>query len=176
MVPLAHTRVMLVGDHKIMRDGLRELPQRSGDFEVVGEAGDGEAAVRTARSPKPDMIVMDVMMPLENGIDLRTLHDVANGEYRVPANAVRRVFAALRASAQRDKKSDPRRPTQREREILTLSARRLSHAKIAELRGNQQMTVRNAVYGIQNRLGVDTMQELVVWAVRSGLPDDWPSR
>ena len=35
------------------------------------------------------------------------------------------------------------------------------------------MTIRNAIYGIQNKLGVESKQELVVWAVRNGLLDDW---
>ena len=65
----AQTKVMLVDDHEIMRDGLREVLQRAGDFEVVGEAGDGAAAVRVAQSLRPDVIIMDVMMPLKNGID-----------------------------------------------------------------------------------------------------------
>ena len=60
-----HTSVMLVDDHEIMRDGLREVLHRSGDFEVVGEAGDGETAVRVAQELKPDVIVMDVMMPMQ---------------------------------------------------------------------------------------------------------------
>ena len=69
MAPATQTRVMVVDDHEIMRDGLREVIQRAGDFEVVGQAGDGEAAVRVAQSLKPDVIIMDVMMPLKNGID-----------------------------------------------------------------------------------------------------------
>ena len=56
-------------DHEIMRDGLREVLERSEDFKVVGQAADGEAAVRQALSLRPDVIVMDVMMPLKNGID-----------------------------------------------------------------------------------------------------------
>ena len=46
LAPAAQTRVMLVDDHEIMRDGLREVLQRAGEFEVVGQAGDGAAAVR----------------------------------------------------------------------------------------------------------------------------------
>ena len=63
------TRVLLVDDHEIMRDGLREVLQRAGDFDVVGQAGDGAAAVRIAQQLRPDVVIMDVMMPLKNGID-----------------------------------------------------------------------------------------------------------
>ena len=69
MAPVTQTTVMIVDDHEIMRDGLREVLERSGDFEVVGEAGDGVAAVRTAQQLKPDVVIMDVMIPLKNGIE-----------------------------------------------------------------------------------------------------------
>ncbi|MYA51416.1 MAG: response regulator transcription factor [Chloroflexi bacterium] len=220
MAPAAQTRVMLVDDHAMMRDGLREALYRFGGFEVVGEVGDGEAAVRAAQELQPDVIIMDVMMPLKNGIDacrevtetlpdtrvliltaateenavieaaaagatgylqkysgmeelLRAVRDVADGEHRIPASAIRRVFSEIRAWAQHEKTSDLRRLTEREREILTLFAQGLSYAKIAEVRGNQPVTVRNAIYGIQDKLGIETKQELVVWAVRKGLLDEW---
>ena len=220
MAPDRKTRVLLVDDHEIMRDGLREVLERSGDFEVVGEAADGAAAVKIAQDLKPDVIIMDVIMPLKNGIDacreitetlpdtrvliltaapaedavveavasgatgylqkysgkeelLRTVRDIADGQYRIPANVIRRVFAELRASAQPEKTSELGRLTEREREILTLFAQGLSYAEIANARGNQPVTVRNAVYGIQNKLGIETKQGLVVWAVRNGLLDGW---
>ena len=69
LAPNRQIRVMLVDDHEIMRDGLREVLQRAGDYEVVGQAGDGEAAVRVAQSLRPDVIIMDVTMPIKNGID-----------------------------------------------------------------------------------------------------------
>lgn len=69
MAQVTHTTVMLVDDHEIMRDGLREVLQRSGDFQVVGEAGDGVAAVRMAQQLKPDVVIMDVVMPRKNGIE-----------------------------------------------------------------------------------------------------------
>ena len=48
----------------------------------------------------------------------------------------------------------------------------LSYARIAEARGVKPVTVRNSVYRIQQKLGVGSMQELVLWAVRHGLLDD----
>ena len=212
-------KVMLVDDHEIMRDGLREVLERSGGFEVVGQAGDGAAAVRAAQSLRPDVIIMDVMMPLKNGIDacreitemlpgtrvliltasseedavmeavaagangylqkysgkeklLRTVRDVAEGEYRIPGEVIRRVFAGIRHAEQQQKTSELSRLTEREREILMLFSQGLSYAEIADVRGNQPLTIRNAIYGIQDKLAIDTKQELVVWAVQNGLLDD----
>ena len=51
-------------------------------------------------------------------------------------------------------------------------ARGKSYAQIGEARGNSPMTIRNAVYRIQDKLGVRTKQEIVVWAVRNGLLDE----
>ena len=56
-------------DHPMMRNGLRDALEASGRFEVVGEAGDGEEAVKTAEELRPDVIVMDVLMPRKDGID-----------------------------------------------------------------------------------------------------------
>ncbi len=212
-------RVMLVDDHEIVRDGLREILELSGGFEVVGQAADGEAAVEVAQRVNPDVIVMDVMMPVKNGIDacreiadilpdtrlliltaaaeedammeavaagatgylqkhsgkeilLRTLHEVAGGEYTIPADVIRRVLAGLRAGRPQRKMYDPGKLTPREREILTLFAQGKSYAMIAKVRGNQPVTIRNAIYGIQDKLDIDTKQELAVWAVRSGLLDE----
>ena len=60
---------MLVDDHPVMRSGLRDVLEASGRFEVVGQAGDGEEAVRTAPELNPQVIVMDVIMPNKDGID-----------------------------------------------------------------------------------------------------------
>ena len=62
-------RVMLVDDHPIVRMGLRDVLEDSGAFDVVGQAADGEEAVGTAEESRPDVIVMDVMMPKKNGVE-----------------------------------------------------------------------------------------------------------
>ena len=212
------TRVLLVDDHPVMRDGLQQLLERTGDFEVVGYAGDGEAAERVAKEVVPDLVIMDVLMPGRDGIEacreiidalpdvrvlmltastekdavleavaagangylrkligteqlLATVRDVANGEYRMPRDAMRRVFRRLRNLPEQG--DSPRRPglTEREKEILTQFAKGMSYSAIAEFRGNRSSTIRNTIYGIQNKLGFDSKQEVVVWAVRNGLLD-----
>ena len=212
-------RVMLVDDHEIVREGLREILEHSGEFEVVGQAADGEVAVEVAQRVNPEVIVMDVMMPVKNGIDacreiaeilpdtrlliltaaaeedammesvaagatgylqkhsgkevlLHTLREVAAGEYTIPADVIRRVLTGLRVGRPQRMMYDLGRLTPREREILTLFAQGKSYAMIAEVRGNQPVTIRNAIYGIQDKLDIDTKQELAVWAVRSGLLDE----
>jgi DNA-binding NarL/FixJ family response regulator len=61
--------VVLVDDHPVVRDGLRALIESFGGFEVVSEAGDGEAAVREVQLHRPDVAVMDVMMPRVDGVE-----------------------------------------------------------------------------------------------------------
>src|ERR1041385_1692437 len=61
-------RVVLADDHRMLRQGVRGLLERHG-FEVVAEASDGRAAAQLARELEPDVAVLDIMMPLLNGID-----------------------------------------------------------------------------------------------------------
>lgn len=218
MAPVERIKVMVVDDHAIMLDGLCEILERSGGFEVVGQARDGATAVKVARKLRPDVIIMDVMMPVKSGIDasreitemlpetrvviltastehdavieavaagasgylhkysgkdrlFSTVRDVADGEYRLPADIIRRVFTQVRM-AEKCEETRGLDLTTREREILALFARGMSYAQIAQVRGNKPLTIRNAIYGIQDKLGIETKQGLVVWAVRSGLLDD----
>ncbi len=61
--------VLLVDDHTVVRQGLRALLQAEEDIEVAGEAENGRQAVAMARKEPPDVIVMDVAMPLLNGLE-----------------------------------------------------------------------------------------------------------
>ncbi|MGJ5817763.1 response regulator [Paludibaculum fermentans] len=61
--------LLLVDDHKIMRDGLRAILKNSGEFEVVAEAETGSDAIALARSLKPQLILMDINLPGISGIE-----------------------------------------------------------------------------------------------------------
>jgi DNA-binding NarL/FixJ family response regulator len=94
------TRIVLADDHTIMRDGLKAILSSNG-FTVVGEAADGRKAVRLARDLRPDIVVMDIGMPLLNGVDAALAVVRASPSTRVIALTVhtedRYVMEALRA-------------------------------------------------------------------------------
>ena len=66
---MATIRILLADDHTIVRQGLRKVLEERRDWEVVAEASDGREAVRLAEQCKPDVAVVDVAMPLLNGIE-----------------------------------------------------------------------------------------------------------
>lgn len=61
-------RVLVVDDHAVVREGLLMVLKRSSEIDVVGEAGDGEAALAEVRRLQPDVVLMDVNMPKLNGL------------------------------------------------------------------------------------------------------------
>ena len=171
-----------------------------------------------AQRLKPDVVIMDVIMPVKNGVDacreildavpetrvlvltastndntvidaiaagatgylqkfigkdemLATIRDVVDGEFRVPGDLVRRAFAGVRDSSGKGDSTEVARLTLREQEILKLFAEGMSYAEIGKARGNRPLTIRNAIYGIRDKLGAKSRQEMAVWAVRNGLLD-----
>lgn len=72
--------VLLVDDHSLVRRGFRRLLEDEPDMEVVGEAGDGEEAIRLVRQLHPQVVVMDCALPGKNGLEAtrKILHDAPN--------------------------------------------------------------------------------------------------
>ena len=211
-------RVLVVDDHPLVRDSLCRVLENSGQFEVVGQASDGEEAIPLAERLRPDAVIMDLIMPGMDGVaacreiveslpDTRVLmltastndeaviaavaagatgfiikdaslpellevvRDVALGRLRVPLPVLRRACAVAYGQPGSVHAESSPVLTEREREVLTLFAGGSSYADIAEVHGNSPSTVRNAVYRIQDKLGVGSRQGLVAWAVRNGLLD-----
>ena len=212
-------RVMVVDDHPIMRNGLRDALNASGRFEVVGLAEDGEEAVKTVEGLQPQVIVMDVIMPNKDGIDacreimelltdtrvlmltasskmdavveavaagatgylqkysrpeelVEATVDVAEGRLRIPDKVVREVFAMVRRDREDVSNRAAGRLTALEQETLALFATGRSYTEIAKARGNSSVTIRNTLYRTQDKLGIKSKQELVIWAVRNDLVND----
>ncbi|MFD0776432.1 response regulator [Streptomonospora algeriensis] len=63
------TRVVLADDQTLVRAGFRSMLEGEQDIAVVAEAGDGEEAVRTARTERPDVVLMDIRMPVLDGLE-----------------------------------------------------------------------------------------------------------
>ncbi|HZP56816.1 MAG TPA: response regulator transcription factor [Dehalococcoidia bacterium] len=66
---MSETRILIVDDHEVVREGLRTLLDRRADFTVVGEAGTVAASISEAERTRPDVIVMDVRLPDGSGIE-----------------------------------------------------------------------------------------------------------
>ena len=97
------TRVLLVDDHEIVRQGLRLLLERESDIEVVADAGDGHAAINLVLASPPDLVVMDIGMPGLNGVEATRQIRAKNPQVQVIALSVhadkRFVAAMLQAGA-----------------------------------------------------------------------------
>lgn len=96
-------RILLVDDHELFREGLAGLVNAQPDLTVVGQAGDGLEALTMARDLQPDLIVMDINMPISGGLEATRLIREALPDVRIVMLTVHdkdeKLFAAIRAGA-----------------------------------------------------------------------------
>ncbi len=140
--PSHRIRVLLVDDHVVVRRGLRLVFDLEDDLEVVGEAGDGREALERVAELQPDVVVMDLLMPIMNGVEatraIRTAHPDVEVvaltsvlEDRLVVDAVEagaagyllketrpdELFEAVRAAARGEVRLDPRAQQRLVREL-----------------------------------------------------------
>jgi DNA-binding NarL/FixJ family response regulator len=99
----APVRLLIVDDHPVVRQGLRTFLETRPDFEVVGEAGDGETAIADAARLRPDVILMDLVMPGTDGLEAIARIRAGDGAARIVVltsfASADQVLPALRAGA-----------------------------------------------------------------------------
>jgi two-component system, NarL family, response regulator NreC len=96
-------RILIVDDHEVLRAGLRLLLETVADFEVIGEAANGERGLELAQELKPNVVVMDVTMPNMNGIEATQILKTEHPEIAVLALTIHEgqeyFFQMLQAGA-----------------------------------------------------------------------------
>jgi DNA-binding NarL/FixJ family response regulator len=214
------TKVLVVDDEALLRTAFSSLIDAEDDLDVAGEAADGRQAVELAASLVPDVVVMDVRMPVMDGIEatrritagraegaprvlilttfdldeyvfealragasgfalksrpleelLSAIRTVAAGEALLAPSVTRRLIAHF-AEGDRPPRKAPRgldELTEREREVLSLVARGLSNAELAETLHVSLPTAKTHVSRILTKLGARDRTQLVVLAYESGL-------
>lgn len=212
---MSKIRVMLADDHGILRAGLRALLGMEPDIEVVGEAADGQEAVTLAQALRPDVVVMDLLMPRMDGLEatrqictrlpetrvlvltmqtedhylLRVLEAGGSG-YVLKRSADNELIAAIRVVHRGEVYLYPsaagvlleayrrgghtgetreRTLTEREEEVLTLTAEGYSNTEIAGRIYLSPKTVDTYRQRIMEKLGLHHRAELVRYALDRGL-------
>jgi DNA-binding NarL/FixJ family response regulator len=179
-------RVVVADDQALFRAGFRVLLEGEDDLELAGEAGDGRAAVELARRARPDLVLMDVRMPVMDGIEatraiaadpaLAGVRVVAAGEALLSPGATRRLIADLVARPDHRAVADLAHLTDREREVVGLVALGLANDEIAGRLVVSPATVRTHVSRAMTKLHARDRAQLVVFAYQSGLAGQTRSR
>ncbi len=148
---MQQTRVLVVDDHAVVRSGRRSLLAAESDLDVVGEAANAREAIFEARALQPDVIVLDVVMPGESGIEV------------LPKLRQEAPVAKARVAASEDPLSD------REREVLQRLALGHTNQEIAQKLHISVRTAETHRAHIMQKLGLATRAELVRHAIEHGL-------
>ena len=186
-------KVVIADDHEVVRRGLVSLLAGS-EVKILGEAANGDEAVKLTKKLKPDVVLLDIRMPVKDGLStleriraeapgvrvvmLSTFDNptyvaravaagAAAGQLPARAGELRRVATTM---ANRVATPDPDIPlTQRETQVLRHMALGLSNKEIAQSLTISVETVKEHVQNILRKIAVTDRTQAAVWAVRRGL-------
>lgn len=210
-------RILLADDHAVVRDGLRALIEKHPDMVVVAEAGDGRECVRLAEEFTPDIVMMDIAMPIMNGMEATRRVLAANPRCGVVILSMHQdesyVLGSLKAGAKGYLLKDSLRTevvdairavsqgrsfltrkiarvlqedyvsrmqmrgvedsydllTDREREVLQLVAEGRTNKEVANQLNISLTTVETHRTHILQKLGLHSVPDLILYAVRKGI-------
>ncbi len=185
------TRIAIVDDHALVRDGLARLLGAEGDFLIVGVCGDGAGALQLAAASRPDVVLLDIALPDADGLDLiaairrtspaaRVLMLSMHSEPEYAAAALARgacglvaksataeiLIDAIRRVAAGEILPAETRLSPREREVLALVAAGRSNDEIANQLELQRRTVEAHCQRLMEKLDVHTRAGLVAYGRR----------
>jgi DNA-binding NarL/FixJ family response regulator len=188
MTPGDVTRCLIADDQAMVREGFRALLDAQPGLTVVGLAANGTEAVSLARKLKPDVVLMDVRMPVMDGLErggasgfllkdapsqdlVHAVQVVARGDALLAPSITKRLIAEFAARRERP----PGKPqtldelTAREVEVLRLIARGMSNAEISKTLFIAEQTTKTHVGRILMKLQLRDRAQAVVFAYESGL-------
>jgi DNA-binding NarL/FixJ family response regulator len=164
-------RVVIVDDHALLREGTRQILERAGGFDVVGEAGDGDEAVAVVTADPPDIVICDFRLPGLNGVEVaRRLAQVAPATrvlmlsafddedyvraalsagvsgYLLKTTPADELIAAIRALSSGMTVLDPRLS-----ESLARTTERLAHGDLRSLTAREHEVVALVAKGLANK-------------------------
>ena len=156
-------RVMLVDDHNVVRSGLSTFLRVYDDLELVGEARNGLEAVNLCRQKKPDVILMDLMMPEMDGIEMC---EQLKTDHRTSHIPLIMLTAKALIHATRPETHPWSDLTEREMEVLNLVVQGKSNQQIAESMFLSLATVKAHISKILSKLQVSSRAEAIAYAIK----------
>jgi DNA-binding NarL/FixJ family response regulator len=171
------TRVMLVDDHDIVRDGIRALLERDQDVVVCAEAATMRQAVNQADRSLPDVIIMagaaGYVLKQINATDLlRAVRTVAAGQSLLDPSVTSRVLERLRSGKQLLRDERLARLSPQEERILQLVADGLTNKQIGEELGLAEKTVKNYMSSVLSKLRVGRRAEAAAYLARHTIDEN----
>ena len=175
------TRILIVDDHALLRRGLADLLRYEKDLAVVGEASDGEAAVAAATELKPDVVIMDLVMPVMDGVEATRRIKAVQPEAKIiilttfgtSVDVARAIAAGASGAIMKDASMEEQLTAIRtvasgDKVLSPEIAKAVQEEPLPEFTKRQLVILESAARGLTNK-DIATMLEISVDAVKQHL-------